>query len=174
MPVTRYYRFSEYLKNKFGQPMRRISLDAGFSCPNRDGTISTKGCIFCVPDSFSPNAGQGLSVTQQLEQGIGAGKERGVNIFMAYFQAFTNTYGSVDKLRSLYDQVLEFPEIVGLSVGTRPDCLSNEIIELLSEYRDRTYLRVEVGLQSARDETLRFINRGHDVASAVVLTGRRR
>ncbi|OGL44619.1 MAG: TIGR01212 family radical SAM protein, partial [Candidatus Schekmanbacteria bacterium RBG_13_48_7] len=143
----------------------KITLDVGFTCPNRDGFLGIGGCIYCNNKGFNPNSLQpARSIQQQLMEGSAALRKRyRVDRFIAYFQAFTNTYASVDKLKSIYDEVLEFKDVIGLSIGTRPDCLSEEIVDLIAEYRDKTYLWVEVGLQSARNETLRMINRGHDL-----------
>ncbi|MBN1594757.1 TIGR01212 family radical SAM protein [candidate division FCPU426 bacterium] len=166
MPGRRYRTLSSYFRENFGQPVRKISLDAGFSCPNRDGRTSDAGCIFCEPRSFSPAAGEApLPVDQQLREGIHAGQSRGVRLFFAYFQAYTNTDAPVARLKSIYDVVRAFPEIIGLSIGTRPDCLDQKKLELISSYAGEYEVWLEVGMQSVHDRTLQRINRGHDAAA---------
>lgn len=169
----RYRRFSSYLKERFGAPVRKISLDAGFSCPNRDGKISDQGCFFCQPECYSPNAGKKIPVAEQLQAGIERGKQQGINQFIAYFQAFTNTYAPVSRLKEIYDTVRSFPEIKALSIGTRPDCVDREILKLIAAYTDTYEVWLELGLQSAHNQTLAKINRGHtveDFIKAVQLT----
>jgi radical SAM protein (TIGR01212 family) len=158
---SRYHRFSAYLHERFGGPVRKIALDAGFTCPNRDGTISTAGCIFCAPESYAPAAGTSVSVTEQLRAGITRGKKQGVTRFIAYFQAFSNTYGPLEQLRAAYHSVRHFPEIVALAIGTRPDCVTPENMDLIGSYLDRYEVWLELGLQSAHNQTLKKLNRGH-------------
>lgn len=158
---SKYRRFSSYLKQRFGQPVRRISLDAGFNCPNRDGTLSHDGCIFCAPASFSPFAGRNLSTAQQLKRGIEAGKSKGIGTFMAYFQAFTNTYAPAEKLKETYATIKAFPEIKALAIGTRPDCVDEEKLRLIAGYAGEYEVWIEYGLQSVNDATLQKVNRGH-------------
>jgi uncharacterized protein len=167
MSEKRYNTFSGELKSLFGCRVHRISVDAGFTCPNRDGKVGTGGCIYCGGEgSGSFGIARGLSIAAQLEDGkevmvrkYKAGK------FIAYFQPFSNTYAPVDKLARLYDEALAVRDIVGLIVGTRPDCLPPETLELLAGYAQRTWFWLEIGLQSPHDRTLRAINRGHDFAS---------
>jgi radical SAM protein (TIGR01212 family) len=163
----RYNAFSEELKRVFGCRVHRISVDAGFSCPNRDGTFGTGGCIYCGGDgSGSFGIARGLPVAVQLEQGkeVMVRKYKAAK-FIAYFQPYSNTYAPVERLRDLYDEALAVDDVEGLIVGTRPDCLPAAVIDLLSEYRERTYFWLELGLQSPYDRTLAFLNRGHDFAS---------
>lgn len=165
-PVTnkRYYQFSEYLKNKFGKKVYKITLDAGFSCPNRDGAISNGGCIFCDDGgSFSQAHSKLLSVEEQILTGIENLSTRfKAQKFMSYFQAYSNTYKPVEELKSIYDASLCHPDIVGLSIGTRPDCVDSKKLDLIATYTDKYETWLEYGLQSVHDKTLEFINRGHD------------
>jgi hypothetical protein len=159
----RYYPFGHYLRQRFGCRVQKITIDAGFSCPNREGRKPRDGCVFCNNTGFSPNtrvdAGQ---VREQLEQGISRTRQRSrASRFIAYFQAYSNTFGSAEHLKSLYDQVWDFPEVVGLSIGTRPDCVDQAKINLIADQARHGEVWIEYGLQSAHDETLERINRGH-------------
>ena len=159
----RYYQFSEYLKTKFGKKVYKITLDAGFNCPNRDGTISSGGCIFCDDGgSFSRAHSNVLSVEQQVLTGIETLSTRfKAQKFMSYFQAYSNTYKPVDELKKIYDSALCHDDIVGLSIGTRPDCVDERKLDLIASYTDKYETWIEYGLQSVHDKTLEFINRGH-------------
>ncbi len=162
----RYNTFSEELKRLFGCKVRRISVDAGFTCPNRDGTLGSEGCIFCGGlGSGSHGIRRDLAVTAQLEDGreVMARKYRAEK-FIAYFQAYSNTYAPVDHLRLLFEQALSVPDIVGIIVATRPDCLPEEILEYLAELHTTTYFWLEIGLQSIHDASLIYLNRRHDYA----------
>lgn len=155
-----YYRLSSFFRSKFGEPIYKIPLDAGFSCPNRDGTVGTKGCSYCYNPSFSPFSGEHkASISEQLQRGK---KKKKRARYLAYFQSYTNTHAPPEKLKALYDEALDDPEVIGLSIATRPDCVSVQIIAMLEDYADRCHLWVEYGLQSAHDQTLQLINRGHD------------
>ncbi len=160
----RYNQFSEYLKIKFGAKVYKITLDAGFSCPNRDGTISNDGCIFCDDGgSFSQAHSNKLSIEEQVNTGAETLKNRfKAEKFMSYFQAFSNTYKPVNELEKIYNSSLCRPDIVGLSIGTRPDCIDNDKLSLISSYTTDYYTWIEYGLQSVHDKTLAKINRGHD------------
>lgn len=160
----RYNQFSAHLKNKFGAKVYKITIDAGFSCPNRDGTISNGGCIFCDDGgSFSQAHSNLLSVEEQVNIGAETLKKRfKAQKFMSYFQAFSNTYKPVDELEKIYNSSLNHPDVVGISIGTRPDCIDDDKIKLISSYKDDYYTWVEYGLQSIHDKTLKKINRGHD------------
>jgi len=164
-----YNTFSAELKRVFGCKVQRISVDAGFSCPNRDGTLDTQGCIFCSGNgSGSHGIPRGLSIQAQLEDGKQVMRRKyRASKFIAYFQAYSNTYASVDVLRELFEQALAVPEVVGLMVATRPDCLPEDILDYLQELSGRTYLWLELGMQSMHDSTLQFINRRHDHACLV-------
>lgn len=177
----RYNQYSAHLKQKFGVKVYKITLDAGFSCPNRDGGgnvtlnpsmsvqlnedgISSGGCIFCDDGgSFSQAHSNLLSIEQQLEAGVENLSNRfKAKKFMSYFQAYSNTYKSVAELEKIYKSALKHPDIVGISIGTRPDCVDKEKLELISSFKDDYYTWVEYGLQSIHDKTLKAINRGHD------------
>lgn len=164
-----YKPFSEELKRVFGCRVHRISVDAGFTCPNRDGKTGQGGCIYCGSHgSGSAGIARGLSVSQQIEAGKEVMRRKyKANSFIAYFQSYSNTYAPVQKLRSLYDEALAVPEVVGLIVGTRPDCLPPEVIDLLAAYHERSYFWLELGLQSPHDLSLQLIRRGHTYASFV-------
>ena len=157
-----YYRLSSFFREQFGGPVYKVPIDAGFSCPNRDGSSGTGGCIYCYNPAFSPFAGNSTkgSVRTQIEKGKRK-KIRGTGRYIAYFQAYTSTYGPLEKLKYLYDEALADPEVVGLSVSTRPDCVPGPVLDLLAGYAHRTHVWVEYGLQSAHDATLARINRGH-------------
>jgi len=160
----RYNDFNTYLKNIFGCRVQKITIDAGFSCPNRDGTISTGGCIYCnVKGSGTGAHTKGLSVIDQIVTAKSAlSKRYKAKKYIAYFQSFTNTYGSLTKLKHLYEQALSVEDVVGISIGTRPDCVDEPILDLIQGYVDNYLVWIEYGLQSANDSTLTLINRGHD------------
>ena len=160
----RYNQFSRLLKDKFGAKVYKITLDAGFSCPNRDGTISKGGCIFCDEGgSFSQAHSNLLSIEQQVQEGIKTLSARfKAEKFMSYFQAYSNTYKPVKELEKIYNSALTDKKIVGLSIGTRPDCVDDEKLSLIAGYKDDYYTWIEYGLQSIHNKTLKKINRGHD------------
>lgn len=160
----RYNQYSAHLKQKFGVKVYKITLDAGFSCPNRDGEISSGGCIFCDDGgSFSQAHSNLLSIEEQLEAGVENLSQRfKAKKFMSYFQAYSNTYKPVDELEKIYNSALKHPDIVGISIGTRPDCVDKEKLALISGFKDDYYTWIEYGLQSIHDRTLKAINRGHD------------
>lgn len=161
----RYHDLNSHLRALFGCRVQKIAIDAGMSCPNRDGTLSKQGCIFCNAAGSGTGAYQrGLSVTEQIEKSKAALSRRyKAEKFIAYFQSFTNTYAPVEKLRQLYAEALAIDGIVGISIGTRPDCINEAVLNLLQGYAGQYLVWVEYGLQSAHDETLARINRGHDV-----------
>lgn len=166
MEKIKYYPLNEYLKKTFGQKVYKISIDAGFTCPNRDGSIGCGGCIFCSEGGsgdFAQN--RNLSITQQLENGkkLVAKKmpKDGKGAYIAYFQAFTNTYAPVEILREKYNEAINHPEVVAISIATRPDCLPDEVIELIKEMNGIKPVWVELGLQTIHEETAKFINRGY-------------
>lgn len=160
----RYNQFSAYLKNKFGVKVYKITLDAGFSCPNRDGAISYDGCIFCDDGgSFAQTYSNMMSIKEQLDTGAELQRKRfKAEKFMSYFQAFSNTYKPVNELEKIYASALGRPDIVGISIGTRPDCVDDDKIKLISSFTKDYETWVEYGLQSIHDKTLLRINRGHD------------
>lgn len=162
----RYNDFNTYLRNIYGCRVQKITIDAGLSCPNRDGTVASGGCVYCNARGSGTGAfTRGLSVAEQIQQAQKAlAKRYKAKKFIAYFQSFSNTYAPLDVLRNLYREALIQPDVVGLSIGTRPDCINGSILDLLQETARNHLIWIEYGLQSANDETLKFINRGHDVA----------
>lgn len=175
---SRYQRYSTYLKQKFGCRVYRIPIDAGFTCPTRDGTISRGGCAYCDPrGSASAVSDRNLNVRGQMLRGMKAARERyKARRFIAYFQAFTNTYAPADRLKRLYEEAVGFPSVVGLAIGTRPDCVPDDVLDMIASFTPRLETWVEYGLQSAHDSTLIAIGRGHTVAQfadAVRRTARR-
>ena len=155
-----YRSYNEYLRERFGERVHKVSLDAGFTCPNRDGSKAIGGCIYCNNDSF--NFSQKVSLADQLSSGIQRAKSRfGAKKFIAYFQAYTNTYGPVDALRDAYSTIHDFPEVVGLSIGTRPDCVPDEVLNMIQTFTPGHEVWMEYGLESSHDDTLRRINRAH-------------
>lgn len=168
--MKRYRDYNGYLRDVFGERVQKIPLDAGLGCPNRDGTIGKGGCIYCDPRGSGTGAMMvhGLSIDEQIDKGRRFAEARyGARKYIAYFQSFTNTYGSLPGLKALYDQALGHSGVVGLSVGTRPDCVNMPVVELLASYRKSHLVWLEYGLQSAHDRTLLRIHRGHDVACFV-------
>jgi radical SAM protein (TIGR01212 family) len=165
--LKRYRDYGTYLRQTFGERVHKISLDAGLSCPNREGTGSRSGCIFC--DRLGSGTGsfvdRRLSISEQITRAqAGIRRRYGARKFIVYFQSFTNTYGPLARLKELYDQAVAHPDVVGLSVATRPDCVDEEKLALLASYKKNHLVWIEYGLQSAHDVTLRAIGRGHDVA----------
>lgn len=162
----RYYSLDRYLKQTFGEKIYKISLDGGFTCPNRDGTLGTRGCIFCSEGGSGDFASDSsLSVTEQIEDGIrlveGKSKARK---FIAYFQAFTNTYAPAEKLNQIYREALSHEKIIGLSIGTRPDCLPPDVLDLLAELNKIKPVFVELGLQTIHEDTAQRIRRGYPLS----------
>jgi len=160
----RYYDLKSYFKNRFGCIVYKLPLDAGFTCPNRDGTLGLGGCIYC-DGRGSPLRREGKlpSITEQLRRGIEFYRRRcKAAKFIAYFQTFTNTYAPVNKLKALYDEALDQEDVVGLAVGTRPDCVPEPVLDLLDEYGRKYHVWLELGLQSIHEKTLTLINRGHN------------
>lgn len=164
-----YNTFSEELKRRFGCKVQRISVDAGFTCPNRDGRLGTEGCIFCGGHgSGSHGIPRGFSLAAQIEDGkeVMVRKYR-ANKFMVYFQAYSNTYAPLEQLQALYAEALSVPDVVGLIIATRPDCLPERVLDYLAELSRHTCLWLELGLQSIHDKSLSLINRRHDYACSV-------
>jgi radical SAM protein, TIGR01212 family len=161
-----YHDFGTWIRNQLPFRVQKISIDAGFTCPNRDGRIGIGGCIFCDNKSFNPSyCSHKKSVTEQLEDGKRFFAKKYPDMkYLAYFQAYTNTYDVVDKLKQLYEEALKVEDVVGIVIGTRPDCVSSELLDYLEELNKRTFLIVEYGIESCNDDTLRYINRGHDFA----------
>ena len=161
-----YHDFGTWIRNQLPFRVQKISIDAGFTCPNRDGRIGIGGCIFCDNKSFNPSyCSHKKSITEQLEDGKRFFAKKYPDMkYLAYFQAYTNTYDTVDKLKQLYEEALKVEDVVGIVIGTRPDCVSSELLDYLEELNKRKFLIVEYGIESCNDDTLRFINRGHDFA----------
>jgi radical SAM protein (TIGR01212 family) len=166
MPL-RYNSFGPYMKKKFGSSVYKVSVDAGFSCPNRDGTISTTGCIYCNNDSFRPGSCKPeLSIREQIRNGIYQIRKRyKAEKFLVYFQPYTNTYAPVAELERLYKEALSEPSVIGLAIGTRPDCVDEEKINLFEKLAKGYFMLIEYGMQSIHDRTLEFINRGHNYST---------
>lgn len=165
----RYNSFNYVLKKIFRSRVHKISLRMDFTCPNRDGTVTVGGCIYCNNASHTPQAYRpGMSVSEQLEQGIEALRQRrGAEKFIAYFQSYTNTYGPLGKLERLYREALDVPGVVGLSVATRPDCVGDDVLDLIADISRSTYVWLELGLESMHEKTLRWVNRGHGLKEFV-------
>ena len=162
-----YNDFGSWIRKRFPDFLvQKISIDAGFSCPNRDGRISSGGCTYCDNRTFNPSyCDRRKSITEQLEEGKAFfGRKYPDMKYLAYFQAYTNTYAKVELLRQMYEEALQVEDVVGIVIGTRPDCVSDELLDYLEVLNRRTFVLVEYGIESANDETLKRINRGHDFA----------
>jgi radical SAM protein (TIGR01212 family) len=166
----RFNAYSNYFRSIYGARVQKVSIDAGFTCPNRDGTKGTGGCTYCNNDAFNPSyCTPDKSVAEQIKEGIGFHRRRysEADKYLAYFQAYSNTYSGLDRLKELYEEALDYPGIIGLIIGTRPDCVNNEILGYLRELSERCYLAVEYGIESCYNKTLQRINRGHTFEEAV-------
>ncbi len=172
------HTFGQYLLQRYGERVHKIAIDAAFTCPNRDGSKGIGGCTFCNNVSFSPNGRQPRSIAEQLASGREVLRKRtGARKYIAYFQAYTNTYEDLERLRQLYDEALADADVIGLSVGTRPDCVPDAVLDLLLGYQQAGYeVWLELGLQSGFDATLDRVNRGHgiDEYRATTLAARKR
>lgn len=156
----RYFSYSKYLKETFNKKVYKITLDAGFQCPNRDGTISNGGCIFCDEVGSYSRCNNDLTIQEQINSSIEKlSAQFKAELFIAYFQSYSNTYAPVEKLKKVYDSVFENDKIVSIAIGTRPDCVDDVKLDLISKYPNPW---IEYGLQSAKDESLAWMNRGHD------------
>jgi radical SAM protein (TIGR01212 family) len=155
--------FGQAMLHRYGERVHKIAIDADFTCPNRDGSKGRGGCTFCNNVSFSPNGRQPAGIIEQIAAGRRVIRKRtGARKYLAYFQAYTNTYADINRLRELYDQALSEPDVIGLAVGTRPDCVPRPVLDLLAEYQRQGHeIWLELGLQSSFDESLRRVNRGH-------------
>jgi radical SAM protein (TIGR01212 family) len=170
--------YGRFLRDKFGCRVYKVGIDAGFNCPNRDGSFSTAGCAYCNGDSFRPKTSSRIKpIEQQIAEGMDYLRRRyGAGKFIAYFQSATNTYAPLEVLAPLYEAAVARPDVVGLAIGTRPDCIDEEKLAWLQRLAEKYFVTIEYGLQSASDKTLRRINRGHDVTSwknAVAMTRNR-
>ena len=166
----RFNAYANYFRNQFGQRVQKLSIDAGFTCPNRDGKVGTGGCTYCNNDAFNPSYCQPHKpVIQQIEEGIEfhARRYRRAENYLAYFQAFSNTYAPLNDLKQIYNQALRHPLISGLVIGTRPDCMDEEKLDYYAELSQQKYLIIEYGIESCYDKTLKRINRGHNFETLV-------
>ena len=166
----RFNSYPGYFRKRFGTRVQKVSVDAGFTCPNRDGTKGTGGCTYCDNRAFNPSyCSSSKSVTRQIEEGIEfhSKRYRRAGSYLAYFQAYSNTYAPVDRLRSIYREALSNELVRGLIIGTRPDCAGNGVLDLLQEFAKSCYVSVEYGIESCYDRTLARINRGHTFGEAV-------
>ena len=159
--LKRYNRLTEYLKNKFGERTLKICIDGGFTCPNRDGTAGIGGCIFCSEHGSGDHLNSSKNIQAQIESYFSSYRSTRANKFIAYFQNFTNTYDTIANLKLKYDSALIDDRIVALAVATRPDCITEEVVKLLKSYNEKYYVWVELGLQTANDQTGILINRGY-------------
>jgi len=170
----KYYSFNKYLRDKFSQRVHRISLDAGFTCPNIDGTLSNDGCDYCNNKAFSVYAETRKPLDAQIKESIKYYSKRfSAEKFIAYFQAYSGTYAEIGRLKEVYDVIKKFPQIIGLFISTRPDCVDKNKIELISSYQDKFLVWIEYGLQTTHNDILESINRGHtyeDFLDAIRLT----
>ncbi len=165
----RYNSFTGYFRKKYGCRLQKIVIDAGFTCPNRDGSVGRGGCTYCNNAAFHPNySTPDKSIFQQIEEGIEfhKGRYRNTHDYLAYFQSFSNTYAPLDKLRELYSQALAHPEVRGIVVGTRPDCMDEEKLDYFQKLSEEKVVIIEYGIESCYDKTLKRINRGHNFQTA--------
>lgn len=167
--IERYLNYNKVLKTEFTERVQKISINAGFTCPNRDGSNGTGGCTYCNNQTFSPEyCKPSKTVTQQIKEGIAFFHHKYASQhYLAYFQSYTNTYDSIEKLKSLYEEALAFPNVIGIVVGTRPDCVSEELLDYFAQLSRNYYVMIEYGIESTDDTTLQFINRGHNFDCAV-------
>ena len=168
--ARRYNSYSGYFKRQFGGRVQKLSIDAGFTCPNRDGTVGVGGCTYCNNDAFNPSyCNPNKSITQQIDEGIEfhAVRYRRAERYLAYFQAFSNTYAPLDKLKKLYEEALSHPKVIGLVIGTRPDCVDEEKLDYLQYISNKYYINLEYGIESCYNKTLALINRGHTFEQSV-------
>lgn len=168
--ARRYNSYADWFAGLFGGRVQKLSINAGFTCPNRDGTLGYGGCTYCNNEAFIPGyCTPEKSVTDQIEQGIAFHRRRyrRAERYIAYFQAYTNTYADIDKLTALYDEALNHPSVVGLVIGTRPDCINGELLDRLAVMARDYFVMIEYGIESVNDDILRRINRGHDFTTAM-------
>jgi radical SAM protein (TIGR01212 family) len=168
-PRRLYYDFATFLSQYFEGKVQKISIHAGFTCPNRDGSKGTGGCTYCNNQTFNPDyCKPEFGIRRQLEDGIGFfARKYPAMRYLAYFQAYTNTYGELEQLKAMYEEALSVEGVVGLVIGTRPDCMPTPLLDYIEALSHRTFVMVEYGIESANDDTLLRINRGHDFATAI-------
>ncbi len=169
METARYRKLSDFLRRTFGKKVFKVTLSGGFTCPNRDGSLGYGGCTFCNPESWEAlNLVRGSSIPIQLRAGMDYVRKRhGAELFLAYMNDYTNTYGELKRLETLYRQALEPPEVIGLVISTRPDCLTDEVLALLSDLKREHFIWLEIGIQTAKNETLHKVNRCHTVEDSI-------
>ena len=166
----RFNSYAEYFRKEFGTRVQKLSIDAGFSCPNRDGYTGRGGCTYCDNDAFNPSyCNPEKSISQQIREGIEFHevRYRRASKYLAYFQPYSNTYAPVEKLKTVYDEALSFENIIGLVIGTRPDCIDDQKLDFFREYSKKHYIILEYGIESCYDRTLQHVNRGHTFAQSV-------
>ena len=166
----RFNAYSNYFKMKFGARVQKLTIDAGFTCPNRDGTISAGGCTYCNNNAFNPSyCHPSKTIKQQIQEGIEfhRNRYRKAEKFLAYFQAYSNTYASIEKLKEAYTHAVRHKDVIGLVIGTRPDCIDDEKLDLLAEFSRNYYVTMEYGLESCYNQTLERINRGHTMEQSI-------
>lgn len=166
----RFNAYPDYFRSIYGTRIQKVSVDAGFTCPNRDGTKGTGGCTYCLNDAFNPSyCMPDKSISRQLKEGIAFHKWRYKEAisYLAYFQAYSNTYAPLHKLKELYEEALNYPGVIGMIIGTRPDCIDHEKLSYLKSLSERYYIAVEYGIESCYDKTLKRINRGHTFPEAI-------
>lgn len=166
----RYNNYSSFIKSRFSERVQKVSLNTGFTCPNRDGTKGVGGCTYCNNNTFSPDyCKPNKSITQQLDEGIEFfAKKYKTQQYLAYFQAYTNTYADIDLVKELYKEAISHPKVIGLVIGTRPDCINKDLIDFLSELSNKYYISLEFGVESTLDRTLNIINRCHSFEETVM------
>ena len=166
----RYNDYSSFIKARFSERVQKVSLNTGFTCPNRDGTKGVGGCTYCNNNTFSPDyCKPSKSITQQLDKGIEFfAKKYKTQQYLAYFQAYTNTYADIDLVKELYKEAISHPKVIGLVIGTRPDCINKDLIDFLSELSNKNYISLEFGVESTLDRTLNIINRCHSFEETVI------
>lgn len=167
----RFNNYTDYFRRAFGERIQKVTIDAGFTCPNRDGTKGVGGCAYCNNDGFNPSYCQPFkTITHQIGEGVEfhANRYRKANKFLAYFQAFSNTYAPIGTLKERYEEALSFPGVIGLVIGTRPDCIDNEKLDYLQQLAEKHYVIVEYGIESCYNTTLQRINRGHTFEEGIM------
>ncbi|MCF8335263.1 MAG: TIGR01212 family radical SAM protein [Bacteroidales bacterium] len=166
----RFNAYSDYFKRVFGERVQKVTIDAGFTCPNRDGTVGKGGCTYCNNDAFNPSyCNPGKSVAQQIDEGVEfhRNRYRQANKYLAYFQAYSNTYAPLHRLKAIYNEALRYPGIIGLVIGTRPDCIDDEKLDYFAALSEDYYMILEYGIESFYNRTLKHINRGHSVEDSI-------
>ena len=168
MNRKRYFELGDFLKSRFDFKVQKISVNAGFTCPNRDGTVGTGGCTYCNNQTFSPEYCQtNKSISRQISEGIEFFSRKYPEMkYLAYFQSYTNTYGKLTELTEKYEEALAIPGVVGLIIGTRPDCMPDKLLDYLTLLAQKTFVLIEYGVESTYNSTLQYINRGHDFETA--------